>query len=184
MTVASLTQMQQSASAAGLPGSWKLGTGRAITLQPREAGVLKIAHGRVWATFDGPHSGFRNDLGDYVLGVGERLPLRAGQRLVMEAWSAPSPVYFTWEPMAQEASDKASPWSPVLQPLADLRQALLMAGGAAGRLLGALAGLAWGVLAGHDRARPVATFGAAGASGHRPDVWRDAGRAALWATSR
>ena len=43
--------------APALPGTWKLGRGRAITLRPTTDGILRIAHGRVWATVDGPHGG-------------------------------------------------------------------------------------------------------------------------------
>ncbi len=57
MASQTLTQMQQSTSAPALPGTWKLAAGRAITLEPREAGILRVAHGQLWATFDGPHSG-------------------------------------------------------------------------------------------------------------------------------
>ena len=87
------------ATAAALPGTWQLAAGRAITVQPREAGVLRVAHGRIWATYDGPHSGPPNDLGDQVLGVGGQLPLRAGQRLVLEAWNGAAPAYFSWHPL-------------------------------------------------------------------------------------
>ena len=67
-----LSQTQQSTAASALPGTWKLAAGRAITLEPREAGVVKVAHGQVWATYDGPHSGPSNDLGDHLVGVGSR----------------------------------------------------------------------------------------------------------------
>ena len=35
---------QQSSLDQSLPGCWKLGVGRAVTLKPREDGVLRIAH--------------------------------------------------------------------------------------------------------------------------------------------
>src|SRR4051812_30818310 len=97
MTPQSLTHPQQS-SAPALPGAWKLGAGRAITLQPREAGELRIAHGRVWATFDGPHPGPLNQQGDLVLETGEGLHVQPGQRLVVEAWTGGTSSYFSWEP--------------------------------------------------------------------------------------
>src|SRR5215208_3052791 len=121
MTVQTLTQTQQSPAAATLPGTWKLAAGRAITLRPREPGILRVAHGQLWVTFDGPHKGPRNDLGDHVIGAGERLPLRAGQRLVVEAWNDGAPAYFSWDPLPVHSN--APRLAAVAQPLADLRLA-------------------------------------------------------------
>ena len=45
MALQTLVQPHQSAPAGALPGTWKLGAGRAITLQPREAGVFRVVHG-------------------------------------------------------------------------------------------------------------------------------------------
>ena len=146
MASQTLTQMQQSSSAPALPGTWKLAAGRAITLEPREAGTLKVAHGQLWATYDGPHSGPLNDLGDHVVGVGEQLRLRPGQRLVVEASNGGHPAYFSWDPLPQNA---AAP--RLVQPLADLRLALALGAGAAGRLVAGVAGLAWDLVAGRGR---------------------------------
>ncbi len=147
-----LAPMHQSAAPA-LPGTWKLAAGRAITLEPREAGVLRVAHGRLWATYDGPHRGALNDQGDRIVGVGERLSLRAGQRLVVEAWSDRAPAYFSWDPLPAAVTASAPRAARVLQPLGDLRLALVFGAGAAGRLFVGVAGLAWDVLAGRERAR-------------------------------
>ena len=144
MTSPTLTELQQSSLPCALPGTWKLGAGRAITLQPREAGVLRVAHGQLWATFDGPHGGPPNDLGDHFVGVGEHLRLRAGQRLVVEARDARAPTYFSWDPLPVRG--KAPRLAPVVQPLADLRMALALGAGAARRLVAGLAALAWGTL--------------------------------------
>lgn len=148
MTSQKLTQTQQSAAAA-LPGTWKLDSGRAITLRPRETGVLRVAYGQLWVTFDGPHAGPRNDLGDHFIGVGEPLRLRAGQRLVAEAANAGGPAYFSWDPLpvAREARQLAV----VVQPLADLRLAWVLGAGALTRLVTGLAGLAWDLLTGRAR---------------------------------
>lgn len=137
------TQMQQSSPA--LPGTWKLAAGRAITLEPREPGTLKVAHGQLWATYDGPHAGPLNDLGDHVIGVGERLRVLRGQRLVVEATNGGQPAYFSWDPLPQRAL--APRLARLVQPLADLRLALALGAGAAGRLVTGLAGLAWDLLA-------------------------------------
>ena len=71
----------------GPAGSWVLPAGCAITLEVPDESALAITQGRVWATFDGPHQGPANDLGDLILAAGERLPLHAGQRVVIEPWS-------------------------------------------------------------------------------------------------
>ena len=64
-----------------------LPAGRAVTLYIPDASALAIHQGRVWATFDGPHQGPANDLGNVILAAGERLSLHSGQRVVIESWS-------------------------------------------------------------------------------------------------
>jgi hypothetical protein len=175
---------QQSPNAPQLPGTWKLAAGRAITLAPREAGVLRVAHGRVWATFDGPHAGPRNNLGDHILGAGERLLLRADQRLVIEGWMGESPAFFSWDPAPAPEAVTSPEWSRVVQPLADLRLALAMAAAAAWRLAGAIAALGWSALTGRAWQRlPESCRNSRRSAGARP-LWGDAGRAALWAAPR
>ena len=126
---------------AGLAGFWKLGTGRALTLRASQAGVLRIAHGRVWATFDHASQDIQVRAGDYFLGRGDSLSLRAGESLVMESFSAghAASAYFSWEPTAAcaEVTQLAEPSSwraGVLQPLVDLRAAFGLAAGALRRL--------------------------------------------------
>jgi hypothetical protein len=97
MSLPTLEKTQQSSP---LPGACKLAAGRAMTLQPREAGLLRVASGRVWVTCDGPHEGALNDLGDYILDAGDQMPLRAGKRWVIEAWTGGTPAYFNWAPLA------------------------------------------------------------------------------------
>ena len=153
MAPQTLTQPHQSASAPALPGTWKLGAGRAITLQPREAGTVRVAHGRVWATYDGPHRGALNDLGDHIVGAGDLLRLAAGQRLVIESWQDESPAYFSWEPLpVPPARARAASFAQLVQPWADLRRALALGAGAAARLAAGLAGLAVGFATARDRA--------------------------------
>ena len=147
MASQTLTQMQQSNDATALPGTWKLPAGQAITFQPREAGVLRVAHGQLWATFDGPHAGPLNDLGDHVIAAGERLRLCPGQRLVVEAWNTQAAAYFTWDPLPVAARTAPLRVAAVVQPLADLRLALTFGAGATVRLIKGLAALAWDALA-------------------------------------
>jgi hypothetical protein len=150
MALQTFSQMQQ--STAVLPGTWKLGKGRAITLTPTETGVLRVAHGCVWATFEGPHQGPLNDQGDHVVESGGQLRLRAGQRVVIEAWSAQNPAYFSWDPVAAPVASPSRRFAAVVvQPLADLRLALGLGVGALGRLAAGLGGLVLDTVAGRDR---------------------------------
>jgi hypothetical protein len=143
MDTPAMTQSQ--ASSPRLPGTWKLEQGRAVTLRPREDGVLKIAHGRIWLTFDGPHAGPLNDLGDRLLGAGEQVLVPAGARIVMESCDRHAPVYFTWDfclqPQAVPAATQA-----VAQSWDDLVGAIGLGVRAGGRLAGALVRLAAGAV--------------------------------------
>jgi len=138
----------------GLAGFWKLGAGRALTLHAAQSGVLRIAHGRVWATFDSASQDAEVRAGDHFLSRGESLTLKAGESLVIESFSAghAASAYFSWEPVAacaavrQPAAEPAGWRAGVLQPLSDLRAAFGLAAGALGRLarglvLGAAAAL-------------------------------------------
>src|SRR6059058_2087032 len=60
------TPLLQAAPATALPGTWKLARGRAVTLRPATDGILRVAHGRVWATVDGPHGCTPEDAGDHI----------------------------------------------------------------------------------------------------------------------
>ena len=136
MTTQTLSQPHQSTSP---PGAWKLAPGRALTLQPREAGVFRVALGRMWVTLDGPHQGPANDLGDHVFDAGARLHLRAGQRLVIEAWDARTPAYFSWDSLRALAPISVPQSVGVRQSAADLSWALHLAAAATGALAAALA---------------------------------------------
>lgn len=140
-----------------LTGCWRLSPGRAISLQPHETGVLRIAEGQVWATLNGRHHGRGNESGDHFLQSGQHLDVRAGQHLVIEPWAAVSeaPVYFEWTPVSGAISPHASRWNAaVTQPLRDLALALLMAGRALVRLVKGLAGYGEYLAAGQGRVLP------------------------------
>lgn len=126
-----------------VPGTWKLAPGRAITLQPAEDGTMRVAHGRIWATYDAPHRGAADDFGDYVVGAGERLWVRSGQRLVIQSWDRGASSYFTWDPqtVTQPVREPLS-FAPLVQPLADLRAAAVMGLRAVGGLAAGMARLA------------------------------------------
>lgn len=148
MTASSVAHLLQAAPATALPGTWKLARGRAITLRPATNGILRIAHGRVWATVDGPHGGRPGDSGDHVLEVGRSMVVRVGQRVVIEAWNPRGAAYFTWDPVFAPAAvpvvQQRLNFGHVLQPLADLRAAFGLAGGALGRLVTGIGRLVMG----------------------------------------
>ena len=165
MAVENRLQTQQSPAA--LPGTWKLAPGRAITLQPKEDGTFKVAHGQMWATYDGPHGGVRSESGDHIVGAGQTLRLRAGERLVVESWNWQSPSYFSWDPLPVKAVQRTPRLNAVVQPLADLRLAMAFGAGAFGRLVSGLVSVAWQMLAGRSgeaafnaQARACRTHGA------------------------
>ena len=136
-------------STAATAGSWKLAGGRAMTLRPRESGLLRIVQGSVWVTGDGPHPGPLNDQGDLILHAGEDLPVRRGQRVVVEAHDRRLPAYFTWDPVPEPAPRRLRA-AALAQPAEDLRLAVVLGARASGRLLAALAALGWAWL-GRDR---------------------------------
>ena len=162
MSARNVLESQQSvhAAAAGrrpAAGCWKLATGRALSLHPREPGVLEIAQGRVWLTVRGAPSASRPAAeADRVLCAGDRIAIAAGQHVVIEAWTPPGArldsVAFGWTVAAagaaqQRAFRPRADWEcSVAQPLRELVQALGQGAravgqagtqvlGAAGRLL-------------------------------------------------
>ncbi|WP_326534032.1 DUF2917 domain-containing protein [Pseudorhodoferax sp.] len=133
----------QSLAGAALPGCWKLEAGRALSLTPAGAGVLRVAHGRVWITIDM----LRDDAqaaGDLFLVPGRGLVVQAGQRVVLESSGTEreAPAYFSWDPLPQtqaravgSAVRMAGRWQQaVAQPVRDLGSALGQAGAALARL--------------------------------------------------
>lgn len=147
-------ELQSFAGTEKVSGCWKLGDSRALTLRPSQPGVLRIAHGRVWITFDNAQGDDAVRGGDHFLGAGDTLNLLPGQVLVMETWNAPAPsaAYFSWDPLPAAAavaiSSRPSPllalgpqWrGGVAQPLRDLRLAFGLAGTASVRLVAGLVG--------------------------------------------
>ena len=86
-SLSKLQQCPEVLSRLGPAGSWVQPAGRVVTLDIPDASALAITQGRVWATFDGPHQGPANDLGNVILAAGERLSLHSGQRVVIESCS-------------------------------------------------------------------------------------------------
>ena len=145
MSALSATRILASVPAAALPGTWKLARGRAITLRPATDGIVRIAHGRVWATVDGPHGLTPDEAGDHILQVGRSMFVKAGQRVVMEAWNESGASFFSWDPVVAPATEARSRvnLAGVLQPLADLRMAASIAGRAIGQLGAGLVRVGW-----------------------------------------
>lgn len=157
MGINNYLELHQSSGGTAVFACWKLMPGRAISLLPHKAGVLRIAQGQVWATVNGPHAGQGNEPGDHFLQAGQQLAVDAGQRLVFEAWGgAPeAPVYFEWSPVPAAVVVRASRWPvAVAQPLRDLGWSLLMAGRALGQLVMGLAGYGDYLVAGRGRVLP------------------------------
>jgi hypothetical protein len=143
MATPQVTALTPRCAEPALPGTWKLAPGRAITLEPRDVGILKVAHGRLWVTFEGPHRGRLNESGDHFLAVGEQIRLEPGQRLVVEAWNEHCPAYFSWDPVPAQQVARRTRVADVMQPLSDLRLALVFGGHAVARLVSGLAAIAW-----------------------------------------
>lgn len=113
-------------------GTWPLAAGRAMSLRVRHASALIVSSGRVWATFDGPHGPAARGQGDLILEAGARLPLAAGQRVVVEPLRGPDGAQARVALLRQTRSYPL----PVL-----LREAwAVLRGAALGALRGALAG--------------------------------------------
>jgi hypothetical protein len=124
----------------GLPGAWKVVSGRAIALKSRESGMLRVARGSIWATFDGPHKGVLNDLGGLMLHPSQQLALAHGERRAVESWKGAADPYFwrNWQPLKARAPEE---WLTTARALEDLRLAFGLAGGAFRRLLWAMGDL-------------------------------------------
>ena len=128
---------------APLPGAFRLAARQALTLCPAHAGILRVERGSLWATFDGPHAGPLNDMGDQVLAAGDRFVIRTGQRLVIESWATDAPAYFSWDPVPSPVVDRVA-LTAQRPSLSGLSYALLRGFGLAVRGLRALAELAKG----------------------------------------
>ncbi len=138
--------LQQSPVADRLAGAWKLVPEHAVTLNPGQAGVLRVTQGRAWVTLDGPHQGPANDWGDIVLQCGQQITLLPGQHVVMEPYgdAVNQSTYFSWEP----ASDvQAVPSTEV----AGLGHSLLHPWVLLGRFLSSVVAAAGWLVAGRGR---------------------------------
>lgn len=148
-------------------GAFALCAGRVMALTPQQNTVLRISQGGAWVTLP-------SQPGDHFLAAGDSLRVPAGDALVLEPWHMPAneTLYFDWDPVPMQIAavrgvavqgswlcvNEPSGMSRAawVQPLADLRAALVLAGRATAlaavalpRLLGALVvGLARWIFAG------------------------------------
>jgi hypothetical protein len=126
-----------------LQASWALRSGQALSLRPRAAGVFRVTQGRAWATLDVDRRSPASDTGDHFVMPGQDLVLRAGQRVVLEAWpvEGDDAIALQWMPAAQQGS--GSRWqASVVEPLHDLGRGLALVVRASLRLVRGLAGYA------------------------------------------
>jgi hypothetical protein len=122
-------------------GFWRLAPGHVLSLQPRQAGLLRVAQGEVWVTLGLSQHGAGNESGDHFLHAGEQLAVSPGQHLVLEpiARAGQPPTYFEWTPVSEATRTSATQnASAVTLPLRDLGFALSMVGVALGHLYAGL----------------------------------------------
>ncbi len=131
---------------------WVLPKDRAVTLRPRTAGVLRVVSGRAWATLDVSRHTPLTESGDHFVALGHDLQLRAGQRVVVEAWpyKGQDGIQLQW--VAQPETCLATRWQTnVVEPMRDIGHGLALVARALWRLLGGLAGYTDFLTAGRGR---------------------------------
>jgi hypothetical protein len=131
---------------------WMLPVGHAAHFKPRTAGVLGVLQGRVWLTRDVSVRTLPAEAGDHFLTPGAPLHVRAGERVVLEALRGQghAPVALQWR--AAPATGPGSRWqTAVAEPVRDMRDGLVWAAQAFGRLLAGLAGYGEFLAAGRGR---------------------------------
>ncbi|MDO8284637.1 MAG: DUF2917 domain-containing protein [Rhodoferax sp.] len=137
MSSSNFLEFQTSHGQDTVPGFWKLAPGRALSLQPRQPGWLRVAQGQVWVTLGALHQGAGNELGDFFLHAGEQLAVRPGQHLVLEPFERgqQQAVFFEWTPGLEAVQvPVAQNLGAVTLPLRELGLALGMVGSALGHL--------------------------------------------------
>jgi hypothetical protein len=131
MSHSNFLEFQASPHQDSVPGFWKLAPGRALSLQPRQAGTLRVAQGQVWVTLDVAHQGAGNELGDHFLHAGQCLSISPGQHLVLEPFERAhqQAVFFEWTPGTHLIQAPVAPQTDaVTAPLRELALALGLVG--------------------------------------------------------
>ncbi len=131
---------------------WILPQGRAVTLKRRTAGVLRVVRGRAWATLDVSRHTPLAETGDHFVAQGHDLQLRAGQRVVVEAWGykGQDGIQLQWVSAPEHCA--ANRWqAAVVDPARDIGHGLALVARAVWRLMAGLAGYAEYLTAGRGR---------------------------------
>jgi Protein of unknown function (DUF2917) len=83
-----------------MDGDCILQAGQALTVQARQAGILRIVQGWAWITFRHADQDSSVQSGDHFLGRGESLQVPAGQAVVLEplAKDGEKRARFSWQP--------------------------------------------------------------------------------------
>jgi hypothetical protein len=145
-------ELKLDAAAVPEDAPWMLPKGRAVTVRPRTAGVLRVVSGRAWATLDVSRHTPLTESGDHFVALGHDLQLRAGQRVVVEAWpyQGQDGIQLQW--VAQPEACVVTRWQTnVVEPLRDVGHGLALVARALGRLLSGLAGYSDFLTAGRGR---------------------------------
>ena len=155
MTTESLLDLQSSLDAQTFgftAAPMQLAKGRAVTLRPKVAGILRVPHGRAWATLDKVRGSSLDDDGDHFVAPGHDLHVRAGQRVVLEAWprAGADSITLVYEPDA--SAQVSSQWqAAVMEPVRELGHGLALSGYALVQLARGLVGYAEYLLPGRWR---------------------------------
>jgi len=83
--------------------------------------VLRVISGRAWATLDVSRNTPLTETGDHFVALGHDLQLRAGQRVVVEAWAykGQDGIQLQWVPAPEDRA--ASRWqAAVVDPVRDI----------------------------------------------------------------
>lgn len=146
------TGLQYGAFGLSADAPWVLAKGKAVTLRPRTAGVLRVVSGRAWATLDVSSHTPLLETGDHFVALGHDLQLRAGQRVVVEAWPMKGQDAIELQWVAQPEAGMVTRWqAKVVEPLRDVGHGLALVARAMGRLVAGLAGYANVFAAGRGR---------------------------------
>jgi hypothetical protein len=129
-----------------------LGRGAVIAWRAPVDGVLRVSSGRLWVTLDIAPRASLHDMGDHMVVLGHDLRLRAGQRVVVEAWPHTGEGWTRLQWVAPPPGCTAQRWqTAVAEPVRDLLHGLGLSLRASGRLLTGVLGCARLIAAGRGR---------------------------------
>lgn len=107
MTISQAFKFHSTAAAQGVN---TLQPGKAVSLAPRAAMVLRVAEGQAWVTLDAGPYGTGAEAGDVFLNPGQTLWVGAGQHAVVEPLGSQR-LQYRWARTAVEAAAASpAPW--------------------------------------------------------------------------